>query len=293
MMGSSPWRSSNVAIGPAFWAGPNSPSVAASWRRISCLSRRAAAAGPAPPGCSLHRASAPSIRTAAVRTSFLLLSARITRIPKDRSRRARRGSRERAFACGGCGGFRQPPEHAARHPDSSLCTRSRCAVSRHQPFGWASSSTSSRRRCAEAAASVPRVVVSCTTRQIRPRPIGCSSPRRDDLVAQVFRDVAAVLNDAAVHVHDVQRAVGRRRQIHRPEALVGRREELARSYAFARAQRRAVVADDDAADQFAGRLGDEDVAVQIRRQPIAAIDRWARRPPCNVASVPSARSMPA
>ena len=65
---------------------------------------------------------------------------------------------------------------------------------------------------------------------------------RDDVIAQVLGDEAAVLDDAAIHVDDVERAVGRVRQIHRPEALVGRRQELRRVVRLLRLERRAVVA---------------------------------------------------
>ena len=82
---------------------------------------------------------------------------------------------------------------------------------------------------------------------------------------------------AAVHVDDVQRAVGRRGQVHRPEPLVGRGDELAALVGLLAAQRRAVVGHDDAADQVAGRLGDEHVAVAV---PPAAgrRDRPSARP---------------
>ena len=101
---------------------------------------------------------------------------------------------------------------------------------------------------------------------------------RQDLIAQVLRDVALVLDDPVVHVDDVQRAVGRRGQIHRPEPLVGRGDELAALVRLLAAQHRAVVGHDDAADQVAGRLGEEHVAVQFRGQPVAAIER--RRAHC-------------
>ena len=80
-----------------------------------------------------------------------------------------------------------------------------------------------------------------------------------------------MLEDPAIHVDDVERAVGRIGQIHGPEALVGRGQELPLVVRLSRAQRASVVAQDDAADEIGGRLGDEDISVEIRRQPIAAV----------------------
>ena len=77
---------------------------------------------------------------------------------------------------------------------------------------------------------------------------------------------------AAIHVRDVQRAVGRIGEVDGAEALVGRREEFsALSYAF---RARSVVPSSltmIAADEVGGRLRDEHVAIELRRQPVAAI----------------------
>ena len=102
-------------------------------------------------------------------------------------------------------------------------------------------------------------------------------PAGADLVLQVLRLVLQVLDHAAVHVGDVERAVGGRQQVDRAEALVGRGEELALRMRVGRGEP-AVGAflHDVAAHQVARRLGDEDVAADVGRQPIAAID--GRRP---------------
>ena len=91
----------------------------------------------------------------------------------------------------------------------------------------------------------------------------------DDVIAEVLGDVGALLDDAAVHVHDVQRAVGPVGQVDGTEALVGGREKLSPLVCLAGAQRRAVVFDDDAAHEVGGGLGHEHVSVQLGRQPIA------------------------
>jgi hypothetical protein len=45
-------------------------------------------------------------------------------------------------------------------------------------------------------------------------------PALEDLIPQVLGDGDAVLDDAAVHVRDIQGAVGRVRRVHRPEPFV-------------------------------------------------------------------------
>ena len=96
---------------------------------------------------------------------------------------------------------------------------------------------------------------------------------REDLIAQVLGDVVAMLDDAVIHVDEVERAVRRVRQIHRPEALVGRGQELGALVRLPRDELRAVVMDDDAADEVGGGIDDEDVAAELRGKAIAAIDR--------------------
>ena len=82
-----------------------------------------------------------------------------------------------------------------------------------------------------------------------------------------------MLDDAAIHVDDVERAVGRVRE-DRPAGTARRSTRGTRRarYALRAAHRRAVVVEDEAADEVGGRLGDEHVAVELGRQPIAAID---------------------
>ena len=152
-------------------------------------------------------------------------------------------------------------------------TSSRCAVSRHQPFGCERVSTS----CAfdDFTSSMPKPYRAGSSRARRDRSGQTRSTGRafaEDVVAQIDRQGQPVLDDPAIHVDDVERAVGRVGEKDRPETLVGRGEELAAFVRLARPQRRAVVGQDDAADEVGGRLGDEDVPVQIGRQPIAAID---------------------
>ena len=67
---------------------------------------------------------------------------------------------------------------------------------------------------------------------------GLLQPAREDLVAQIHREREAMLDDPAIHVGDVHRAVGRVREEDRTEALVGRRQELAALVRFARAPMR-------------------------------------------------------
>ena len=98
-------------------------------------------------------------------------------------------------------------------------------------------------------------------------------PALENLIAQVFGDRDAVLDDAAIQIGDVERAVGRIGQIDRPEALVGGGEELSARVGLARGQALAAVLEDEARHEVRRRFGDEHVAVELRRQTVAAIDR--------------------
>ena len=109
---------------------------------------------------------------------------------------------------------------------SPRSTSSRCAVSRHQPFGCESAFTSVAAGAFDSAGARSRFVVSCTIRQIRPRFTGFSEIAGLDVVAQEIGPVDLFLHDAAIHVDDVERAVGRGQHVHRTEALVRRREDL-------------------------------------------------------------------
>ncbi len=103
---------------------------------------------------------------------------------------------------------------------------------------------------------------------------GLLEPARENLIAQILRDVVAVLNDAPIEIHDVERPVGRAGEIDGPEPLVGGRQELRLVVRPARLKRRAVVLHDDPAHEVARRLGDEDVAVELGGQPVSPVDHW-------------------
>ena len=113
---------------------------------------------------------------------------------------------------------------------SCLSTSSCCAVSRHQPFGWPRCATScagvsfSMRGCVRVARACRRSV----SRQMRPWRSTLSSLYCSILRAQVRAPAGPLrfLDDAAVHVDDVHRAVGRRRHVHRTEERIGGADEL-------------------------------------------------------------------
>ena len=77
-----------------------------------------------------------------------------------------------------------------------------------------------------------------------------------------------------IDIHHVERAVGRVGQVDRPEPLVRGAQELRPLIRLPRSKRRAVVGDDEPADDVRRGLGDEDVAVQVARQPVAPIHGW-------------------
>jgi hypothetical protein len=60
-----------------------------------------------------------------------------------------------------------------------------------------------------------------------PEPGGLFQLVPDDVIAEVFGDVGALLDDPAVHIGNVERAVGGIGQPYRTEALVGGGQELA------------------------------------------------------------------
>ena len=94
---------------------------------------------------------------------------------------------------------------------------------------------------------------------------------RHDVIAQVLGDEPAVLDDAAIHVHEIQRPVRRVREVDGPEALVGRCKELRAVVSFLRLDRRAVVVQHNPAHHVRRGLDDEDIAVEFPRQTIAAV----------------------
>ena len=127
---------------------------------------------------------------------------------KVRRRPGRRASTARAAACASPARSRRClPRPSAPPTESPRSTSSRCAVSRHQPFGCDSVSTScggGRFRQRRLPVAPRRVVHHAIDAPVAARPIELA---RQDLVAQIFRDVCHVLDDAAIHVDDVERAV--------------------------------------------------------------------------------------
>ena len=77
----------------------------------------------------------------------------------------------------------------------------------------------------------------------------CVQLARQDVIAQVHGGRRPVLDHAAIHVDDVERAVGSVGDVDRPEALVGGGQELGAIIRLARPDRRAVVAEYDPADE--------------------------------------------
>jgi hypothetical protein len=80
-----------------------------------------------------------------------------------------------------------------------------------------------------------------------------------------------VLDDAAVQIDDVQRSVRPIQAMDRPKALVGRGQELGLLVGVVRSELPLDLVEDIAADEIAGGLADEGVALALR-QGVAAID---------------------
>ena len=209
--------------------------------------RRAASAPPPESDDSASPATAPRCRIAdGAHVARRILSAFVTRSRFDAVEAVERPQRVQARP-------RSPARCSASFTSagatdlSPRSTSSRCAVSRRQPFGCDSASTS----CAGDAAANGFACRAGSSRARRDRcgrdPTGASSLREMMWSRRYTVVDARCWMIAAIHVDDVQRAVGRVGQIDRPEALVGRREELGVVVRLARPQRRAVVADDDAA----------------------------------------------
>src|SRR5204862_1533719 len=85
----------------------------------------------------------------------------------------------------------------------------------------------------------------------------------DDVIAHIFRDVGPLLDDAAIHVDDVERAIRSVRQPYRTEPLIRRRQKLSSVVGLAHAEARAGVVDDNAAHVIGGGLGGKRVAIDI------------------------------
>jgi hypothetical protein len=80
------------------------------------------------------------------------------------------------------------------------------------------------------------------------------------------------LDDAVVHVGDVDRTIGGVADVHRPEQLVAARHEFRTRIHVAELGQPFDVLDRRAPDQTAHRLGEQQVAPQVRRECIAADD---------------------
>src|SRR5690349_11474011 len=97
--------------------------------------------------------------------------------------------------------------------------------------------------------------------------VNATKPRRllelvsGDVIAKIFSDISALLDDAAIHVDDVERAVGRVRDPDGTEAFIGRGDEFSALVRFPHTQTRAGVFNDAPADEVGGGFRDEDVPV--------------------------------
>ena len=94
----------------------------------------------------------------------------------------------------------------------------------------------------------------------------------DDLAPQEARHVLPVLEDAAVEIDDVQRAVRSGVGVDRTKALVGGREEFPSFVRVVRAQNSVLLLDDRAPNDMTGRLRREVVAVEFGGEVVTAVD---------------------
>ena len=126
---------------------------------------------------------------------------------RARSHRGRRASTAHAAACASRWRFSACSVNAFATDRSPRSTSSRCAVSRHQPLGCDERVDELRGR------GLREGRLSIALRRVVHDPVDAPVATwlielaRQDLVAQVFGDEALVLDDAVVHVHDVERAV--------------------------------------------------------------------------------------
>ena len=104
-------------------------------------------------------------------------------------------------------------------------------------------------------------------------------PAVHDLVAQERRQEDVALDDAAVHVGHVQRAIGTGGAEDGTEALVVREQELALGVGVLPRDDAVGLGQDRSANQAARGLADEDVAAVLVRELVAAIHRSAPRSP--------------
>jgi hypothetical protein len=84
-----------------------------------------------------------------------------------------------------------------------------------------------------------------------------------DLLAQVGGEIDAMLDDAAVHVHDLQGAIRGVEQVDGTEALVGGSDELGAVVTVATRELVVFHGERDTLDEVAGRLAHEDIAAQF------------------------------
>src|SRR5262249_39190908 len=100
---------------------------------------------------------------------------------------------------------------------------------------------------------------------------------RFDLLTKVRRDQAVVLNDAAIHVDDVERAVRTGTEVDWTEPLVGRGDEVSLRVRIAAHDAAVRRGQDLPLHQVAYRLRDEAVAIDLGQQLAAVAPRAARR----------------
>src|SRR5207245_3638554 len=93
----------------------------------------------------------------------------------------------------------------------------------------------------------------------------------------VVGNAPRVLNVFAIHVHHVQRAVGRVDEVHGAEPVVGRGDHLGLAVHARSREGRAVGRDLQAVEQVACALTDEEVAAIVLRVGRAAVTRDAAR----------------
>ena len=109
------------------------------------------------------------------------------------------------------------------------------------------------------------------------KPDRSGEPALVDLLPQEGRHVGLVLDDAAVHVRDVERAVRTDRERHRPEPLVGAREELAIGESIPRDRQPIVLRHVEPLDRVRRRLADERVAGELGAEERRTIEDGAAR----------------
>ena len=100
---------------------------------------------------------------------------------------------------------------------------------------------------------------------------------RLDLLPQVARDVEAMLDDAAIHIDDVQRSVRPRVEVDRAKPFVRRSEKLRFVVRVPGRDGPALLRQNIAPDKIAAGFAQESVAVKFARELIAAIDQWPAR----------------